>query len=103
MKSPIAAATMALTMLEPVAAAEPELRPARAGERTVNTASAEIFTGNVEVETLFAPVGLDRTSAGSVSLLSPLLDDNLSLGKSWTNRGSVQWVGLRPGSITGSG
>jgi hypothetical protein len=43
------------------------------------------------------------TSAGSVSLLSPLLDDDLSLGKSWTNRGTVQWIGLRPGSIKGSG
>jgi len=67
MKSLIAATTLALTMLEPVAAAEPELRIARAGTRTVNAAPAENFTGNVKVEMLFTPAGPDRASAGSVT------------------------------------
>jgi len=67
MKSLIAAATMALTMLEPGVAAEPELQITRAGTRTVNTAPAENFTGNVKVEMLFTPTGPDRTSAGTVS------------------------------------
>jgi len=67
MKSLIAATTMALAMLEPVAAAEPELRITRAGTRAVNAAPAENFTGNVKVEMLFTPTGPDRSSAGSVS------------------------------------
>jgi 4-carboxymuconolactone decarboxylase len=67
MKSLIAAATLALTMLEPGVAAEADLRITRAGTRTVNTAPAENFTGNVKVEMLFTPAGPDRTSAGTVS------------------------------------
>ena len=67
MKSLIAAATMALAMLEPSAAAEPDLRITRAGTRAVNNAPAENFTGSVQVEMLFTPRGPDRTSGGSVS------------------------------------
>jgi 4-carboxymuconolactone decarboxylase len=67
MKSLIAAAAMALTLLEPGVAAEPGLQITRAGTRTVNTAPAENFTGHVKVEMLFTPTGPDRTSAGSVS------------------------------------
>ena len=66
--------------------------------------------GNVTVNGAFvwaggrmSGTGAFLTSAGSVSLLSPLLDDDLVLGKSWTNRGTAQWIGLQPGSIKGSG
>ncbi|MEZ2296084.1 cupin domain-containing protein [Variovorax sp. RCC_210] len=67
MKSLIATATLALTMLEPGLAAEPGLRVSRAGTRAVNNAPAENFTGSVKVEMLFTPTGPDRASAGSVS------------------------------------
>lgn len=64
---PLIAAAMALSMMEPALAAEGELRQSRAGARTVNSAPAENFTGNVKVEMLFTPTGPDRTSGGSVS------------------------------------
>ncbi|HEX7864922.1 MAG TPA: carboxymuconolactone decarboxylase family protein [Variovorax sp.] len=62
-----AAAALALSMLPPVAAAEPDLQISRAGTRTVNSAPAQNFTGSVRVEMLHSPAGPDRASAGSVS------------------------------------
>ncbi|SDY30898.1 4-carboxymuconolactone decarboxylase [Variovorax sp. YR266] len=62
-----AAAALALSMLPPVAAAEPELQISRAGTRTANSAPAQNFTGSVRVEMLYTPAGPERTSAGSVS------------------------------------
>lgn len=67
MKSLIAAATMALSMLEHSAAAEPELKIARAGMRPVTAALAQNFIGEVKVEMLYTPVGAERASAGTVS------------------------------------
>ena len=63
----LAAAALALSMLPPVVAAEPELQISRAGSRPVNTAPAQNFTGSVRVEMLYAPAGPERTSAGTVS------------------------------------
>lgn len=63
----LAAATLALAMLDPAAAAEPDLQFSRAGSRPVTPASAEYFSGQAQVEMLFTPTGPDRTSAGSVS------------------------------------
>nr|WP_315425804.1 carboxymuconolactone decarboxylase family protein [uncultured Albidiferax sp.] len=63
----IAAAAMALSLLEPAGAAEPEFQIRRAGSRPVNTAPAANFTGTVKVEMLYAPAGEERASAGSVS------------------------------------
>ena len=67
MKSLIAATAMAVSMLEPANAAEPQLQITRAGTREVNVAPAQNFTGSVKVEMLYAPVGAERASAGSVS------------------------------------
>ena len=67
MKSLIAAAAMAVSMLEAGSAAEPELQITRAGTRAVNAAPAADFTGKVDVEMLYTPVGAERASAGSVS------------------------------------
>ncbi len=50
MRPLIAAAAMALTVLEPGAAAEPELKITRAGTRAVHAAPAQNFTGTVKVE-----------------------------------------------------
>ena len=63
----LAAAALTLSMLPPVVAAGPELQISRAGSRPVNTAPAQNFTGSVRVEMLYAPIGLERTSAGTVS------------------------------------
>lgn len=63
----IAAAAVALSLLEPIAAAENDLQIRRVGSRPVNAAPAENFTGTVKVEMLYTPVGEERTSAGSVS------------------------------------
>ena len=63
----LAAAALALSMLPPVAAAEPELQISRTGSRSVNTAPAQNFTGSVQVEMLYTPAGPERTSAGTVS------------------------------------
>jgi autotransporter-associated beta strand protein len=65
------------------------------GNVTVN--GAFVWTGGK-----LGGAGSFLTSAGSVSLLSPL-DGDLTLDKSWTNRGVVQWVNLRPASIRGNG
>lgn len=67
MKSFLAAATMTLTMLEPGAAAEPDLTISRTGTRAVTGVPAENFTGNVKLEMMFTPTGPARTSGGSVS------------------------------------
>lgn len=67
MKSLIALATMALSVTEPSGAAEPELKFARAGTRAVYLAPAQNFTGTVNVEMLYVPVGAEHASAGSVS------------------------------------
>ena len=67
MKSLMALATLALSMVEPLGAAESELRIARAGARPVNAAPAENFTGAVKVEMLYTPIGSERASAGTVS------------------------------------
>jgi len=67
MKHLIALAAMALSMVEPSGAAEPELKIARAGARPVNAAPAQNFTGMVKVEMLYTPVGAERASAGTVS------------------------------------
>ncbi|AQW31020.1 cupin domain-containing protein [Ralstonia syzygii subsp. celebesensis] len=66
MKPLIAAAAMALSVLEPAGAAEPDLQITRAGTRAVNVAPAQTFTGNVTVEMLYTPVGTERASAGTV-------------------------------------
>jgi 4-carboxymuconolactone decarboxylase len=57
MKSLMALATLALAMTEPAGAAEPELKISRAGNRPINAAPAQNFTGNVKVEMLYTPVG----------------------------------------------
>ncbi len=70
MKSLMAWATLALSMVEPSGAAESEqsgLKIARAGARPVNAAPTENFTGSVKVEMLYTPVGAERASAGTVS------------------------------------
>jgi 4-carboxymuconolactone decarboxylase len=67
MKPLMALAAMALSMTEPSGAAEAELKIARAGARPVRAAPAENFTGTVKVEMLYAPVGSERASAGTVS------------------------------------
>lgn len=67
MKSLMAMATLALSMVEPSGAAESELKIARAGARPVNAAPAQNFTGSVKVEMLYTPVGSERASAGTVS------------------------------------
>ena len=67
MKSLIAVTGMAVSMLEPANAAEPQLQITRAGTREVNVAPAQNFTGSVKVEMLYAPVGAERASAGTVS------------------------------------
>jgi len=64
---PVAAAILAVAMLDPVAAAEADLQIARAGSRPVNQAPAANFTGSVQVEMLFVPAGPDRSSAGTVT------------------------------------
>ena len=67
MKPLIAAAAMALSMMEPAGAAELELMITRAGARPVSTAPAQNFIGAVKVEMLYTPVGSERASAGTVS------------------------------------
>ena len=62
-----ATTALALSMLTPVFAAEPELQLYRAGTRAVTTAPAQNFTGSAQVEVLYAPAGLERASAGSVT------------------------------------
>jgi 4-carboxymuconolactone decarboxylase len=61
------AAAVALSMLTPVFAAEADLQIDRAGTRAVKTAPAQSFTGSAQVEMLYTPAGIDRTSAGSVT------------------------------------
>jgi 4-carboxymuconolactone decarboxylase len=63
----LATATLVLAMLDPAAAAEPDLQFSRAGSRPVTPASTQYFSGQAQVEMLFTPTGPDRTSAGSVS------------------------------------
>ncbi|MGO4152135.1 (R)-mandelonitrile lyase [Cupriavidus sp. YAF13] len=60
-------ATLALSMLHSANAAEPDLQISRAGSRQPQTAPTQNFTGPVQVEMLFAPVGPGRTSAGEVT------------------------------------
>jgi len=67
MKTLIATAAMALSIIEPALAAEPELKITRAGARPVSAAPAQNFIGAVKVEMLYAPVGSERASAGTVS------------------------------------
>jgi len=62
-----AVAALALSMLTPTFAAEPELQIERAGTRAVTMAPAQNFTGSARVEMLYTPAGIDRTSAGSVT------------------------------------
>jgi 4-carboxymuconolactone decarboxylase len=62
-----AAAALALSMLTPALAAEPELQIQRAGTRAVKPAPAQNFTGSAQVEMLYTPAGIDRASAGSVT------------------------------------
>ena len=62
----LAIATLALAMLD-AAAAEPDLQFSRAGSRPVVQAPAQYFSGQAQVEMLFAPTGPDRASAGSVT------------------------------------
>jgi len=62
-----ATTALALSMLTPVFAAEPELQLYRTGTRAVTTAPAQNFTGSAQVEVLYAPAGLERASAGSVT------------------------------------
>lgn len=67
MKSLIVAAALALSMVEPSDAAEPDLQITRSGTRSVNAAPAQNFTGTVKVEMLYTPAGSERASAGTVS------------------------------------
>ena len=67
MKPLLAATLMAMSMMEPAGAAEPDLKFARAGTRTVTAAPAQNFTGAVRVEMLYTPEGAERASAGTVS------------------------------------
>jgi 4-carboxymuconolactone decarboxylase len=67
MKPLIVATAMVLSMMEPVGAAEPELKITRAGARPVNAAPAQNFTGAVKIEMLYMPVGSERASVGTVS------------------------------------
>jgi 4-carboxymuconolactone decarboxylase len=45
----------------------PDLQITRAGTRAANAAPAQHFTGDVNVEMLYSPVGAERASAGTVS------------------------------------
>lgn len=63
----LAAATLTLSLLSSVVAAEADLQISRAGTRVVNAAPAQNFTGSVTVEVLYVPAGPDRASAGSVT------------------------------------
>jgi 4-carboxymuconolactone decarboxylase len=67
MKPLLAATLMAMSMMEPAGAAEPDLKIARAGTRAVTAAPAQNFTGAVKVEMLYTPEGAERASAGTVS------------------------------------
>ncbi|MFG6459571.1 cupin domain-containing protein [Roseateles sp. BYS96W] len=69
MKHLIASATLAGAALSASAAeaGAAELTVSRAGTRSVATAPAANFTGNVTVEMLFSPSAHERASAGSVS------------------------------------
>ena len=67
MKPSITAAAMALTIMEPALAAEPELTITLSGTRPVNAAPTQYFTGAVKVEMLYTPVDAERASAGTVS------------------------------------
>lgn len=66
LKPLIAATAMALSMLDSVGAAEPDLRITRAGTRVINYASSQYFIGNVTVEMLYTPDGTERASGGTV-------------------------------------
>ncbi len=64
----IAAAALALSMLDAVGATEPDLVISRAASRQAQTAPAQNFTGSVKVEMRLTPANsANRTSAGSVS------------------------------------
>lgn len=63
----LAAATLAIAMLESATGAEPDLQFSRTGTRPTVLAPAQSFTGQAQVEMLFTPAGPDRTSAGSVT------------------------------------
>ncbi|EYS84936.1 cupin [Cupriavidus sp. SK-4] len=67
MRTSIAIATLALSMMDAAGAAEPDLQISRAASRQVQAAPAQNFTGSVQVEMLFTPTGPDRTSAGTVT------------------------------------
>ena len=67
MKPLFAAAAIALSIIEPTAAAEPSLTIARTGTRPVNAAQAQNFIGAVKIEMLHTPAGSERASAGTVS------------------------------------
>ena len=67
MKPLLAATLLAMSMMEPAGAAEPDLKIARFGTRAVTAAPAQNFTGAVKVEMLYTPEGAERASAGTVS------------------------------------
>lgn len=67
MKSLVTTVGVALLMAGPATAADAELKIARAGTRPVIAAPAQNFTGEVQVEMLYTPLGAERTSAGAVS------------------------------------
>jgi 4-carboxymuconolactone decarboxylase len=62
----IITALLTVSTLSMAFANEPDLQISRAGTRTVNTASAQNFSGNVKVEMLHTPATPARASAGSV-------------------------------------
>ena len=66
MKSLNSAAAMTLAMAAAAPAAEAELSITRAGARPVVDAPTQNFTGHVQVEMLYLPVGEERASAGTV-------------------------------------
>ena len=66
-----------------------------AGDVTVN--GAFVWTGG-----RLSGAGSFLTTAATASLLAPLFDD-LVLGKSWTNQGTVNWINVLPRSIAGTG
>ena len=67
MKSLITATAVALSMVDGAPAAEADLAITRANTRPVANAPAQNFTGKVQVERLYMPIGEERASAGIVS------------------------------------
>lgn len=99
MKSLIAAATMALTMLEPAAAADPELHITRAGTRAVNTAPADWLEKVPDEQYRVTPLKVAAAAAsapqgrqlfGDVAPKFAQLTDEVLFGDVWARPGLSQ-------------